>query len=62
MGLEGEAHAFAVDVLRAVDYGYLEMRNEKPNEVKPNDVDGVKKVIGRAAKRGPEDKRKRKTL
>lgn len=62
MGLSGEAHAFAVDVLRAVDNGYLTMRNEKPGEVKPGDVDGVKRVIGRAARRGPDDKRKRKTL
>ena len=62
MGLSGEAHAFAVDVLRAVDYGWVDMQNEKPSEVKLDDVEGVKNVIGRVAKRGPDDKRKRKTL
>jgi hypothetical protein len=38
------------------------MRNEKPGDIKPDDVDGVKKVIGRAATRGRDRRQKRKTL
>lgn len=63
MGLCGEAHGFAVDLLREVDRRYVAMVseaiNKKPNEVNPQDTEGVRDLLRRKAKRvNPEKARK----